>query len=283
MGMNYSWQPIDTVGIYQRQQVLQILQKTGRGHIGSAFSIMEVVRVLYDAVLKYDPNNPQWDQRDRFVLSKGHGCLALYVQLATKGFFSEEELWRVSADGAMLGGHPEYGRVPGIEASTGSLGHGLPIGVGMALAARLDRKDFRTFVLIGDGECNEGTIWEAALSAGKHQLSNLVVILDSNKFQCYSSTLEVLNLEPLADKWQSFGFAVREADGHNLLALSNLFKSLPFTHNKPNLIICHTVKGKGISELENNPAWHHKTRVPTAEMTRLINLLMKENEKNWPE
>ena len=273
MGINTFSKSLDAISLQQRKQILQILERTGRGHIGSAFSLLEIVRILYDDILQYDPNNWQWADRDRFILSKGHGCLGLYIQLARTGFFAEEELWRVSADGAMLGGHPEYGRTPGIEASTGSLGHGLPIGIGMALAARLDKKNFRTFVLIGDGECNEGTIWEAALSAGKHKLSNLVVIVDYNKFQCYSSTYEVQNLEPLADKWQSFGFAVQEVDGHDIDALRTIFQSVPFSEDKPNLIICHTIKGKGIPELENNPAWHHKTRLPKTEVSRLMNLL----------
>jgi len=280
MGINNILKPLDAISLQQRKQILQILKKTGRGHIGSAFSLLEIVRVLYDDILKYDPNHCEWPERDRFILSKGHGCLGLYIQLARKGFFAEDELWRVSEDGAMLGGHPEYGRVPGIEASTGSLGHGLPIGIGIALSARLDKKDFRTFVLIGDGECNEGTIWEAALSASKHKLSNLIVMVDYNKFQCYGPALEVQNLEPLADKWQSFGFEVQEVDGHNVDALLMVFKSLPFTDDKPNLIICHTIKGKGISELENNPSWHHKSRVPETEITRLINLLDSEHEKN---
>lgn len=264
---------LDAIGIHQRKQILKILQRSGRGHIGSAFSILEIVRVLYDDILSYDPKNPAWPDRDRFILSKGHGCLGLYVHLAAKGFFAEEELWRVSEDGAILGGHPEFGTTPGVEASTGSLGHGLSIGVGVALAAQLDRKAFRTFVLIGDGECNEGTIWEAALSASKHQLSNLAVVLDYNKFQCYGPTAEIQNLEPLADKWWSFGFEVREVDGHDVDALRATFKALPFVPGKPNLVICHTVKGKGISELENNPEWHHKSRLPSEEVGRLINAL----------
>jgi len=264
---------LDTTGKEQRKQILKILERSGRGHISPAFSILEILRVLYDDVLKYDPNNPTWQDRDRFILSKGHGCLGLYVQLAAKGFFSEKELWRISQDGSMLGGHPEYGRTPGIEASTGSLGHGLSIGVGIALAAQMDRNAFRSFVLIGDGECNEGTIWEAALSASKHKLSNLVVILDYNKFQCYGPTSEVQDLEPLADKWKSFGFELQEVDGHNIDELRSAFQRLPFDTNKPNLILCHTVKGKGVSEIENNPVWHHKSRLSSEEVIRLLNLM----------
>src|SRR5262249_31863349 len=159
-----------------RREMLRILELAQRGHVGSAFSVMEIVRVLYDDILRFDPGNPGWPDRDRFIFSKGHGCLALYVMLAEKGFFSAEELSRVCRFEAMLGGHPESKKIPGVEASTGALGHGLSIGVGCALAARIDRKDYRTFVLVGDGESNEGSVWEAALSAGKHRLERLTVI-----------------------------------------------------------------------------------------------------------
>jgi transketolase len=268
---------LDTVSIEQRKTILKILERNGRGHIGSAFSILEITRVLYDSILEYDPTNPTWSKRDRFILSKGHGCLALYVQLAEKGFFSEEELWKVSEDGAMLGGHPEYGLTPGIEASTGSLGHGLSIGVGIALSAAIDKKKFHVFVLIGDGECNEGTIWEAALSASKHSLSNLTVILDCNKFQCFGPTEKITNLEPLGEKWQSFGFEVREIDGHDTTQIRETFETVPFSPKKPSLVICHTIKGSGISEMENNPSWHHKSKLTEEELKKLYNLLDVEN------
>jgi len=261
---------LDSKSIFYRKQILEILNKTQRGHIGPALSIVEIIRVLYDHILNYDPQRPKWLDRDRFILSKGHGCLGLYVVLAEKGFFPEEELWQVSEDGAILGGHPEYTLTPGVEASTGSLGHGLSIGIGMALAAKMDKKDYRTFVLLGDGECNEGSIWEAALSASKHQLSNLIVMVDSNKMQCYSKTADVLDLEPFVDKWESFGFAIREVDGHDIRSLKDTFLQVPFDLKKPNLIFCHTIKGKGVPGIENNPAWHHKSRVPTEEIRRLI-------------
>lgn len=264
---------LDKTGLDQRKKVLQIIERNGRGHIGSAFSIMEIIHVLYDRILRFDARNPTWSDRDRFVLSKGHGCLALYIQLAEKHFFPESELWKVSEDGAILGGHPEYGLVPGVEASTGSLGHGLSIGVGIALSAKMDKKDFKTYVLIGDGECNEGAIWEAALSASKHQLSNLTVLLDYNKFQCYGPTKTVLDLEPLAEKWRSFGFCVEEVDGHDPDAIFDILKRIPFGENKPNLVICHTTKGKGVAEIENNPDWHHKSRLPADEAKRLYHLL----------
>jgi transketolase len=261
---------LDERGIGQRYAILKILEQSQRGHIGSAFSILEVMRVLFDDVLKYDAHNPQWPERDRFILSKGHGCLALYLQLADKGFFPREELNRFCAFESALGGHPEYGKAPGIEASTGSLGHGLSIGVGMALAARMDGKDYRTFVLQGDGECNEGSVWEAALSASKHRLDNLLVAIDYNKMQSFGTTFEIQDLEPLADKWRAFGFAVREVDGHDVAALRQGLAKLPFQPGKPGALICHTVKGKGIPSIENNPAWHHKTKLASEEMAALV-------------
>ena len=253
-----------------RRQILRILQQTQRGHIGPALSVVDIISVLYDHILNFRADEPSWPQRDRFILSKGHGCLGLYVVLAAKGFFPQEALWQVSESGSILGGHPEYGLTPGVEASTGSLGHGLSIGVGMALAAKMDKQAYRTFVLLGDGECNEGSIWEAALAANKHQLSNLVVMIDANRMQCAASTETILPLEPFADKWASFGFAVREVDGHDEEALVAQFQSLPFQNGRPNLLICHTVKGKGVPEMEQNVAWHHKSRVPDAEIERLI-------------
>jgi transketolase len=247
-----------------------MLQKGGRGHVGSAFSLVEILRVLYDDVLKYDAKNPRWAQRDRFILSKGHGCLALYVLLAEKGFFPEAELWKFCKTDGILGGHPEYGKVPGVEASTGSLGHGLPIGVGFALNARYEKAGYRTFVVASDGESNEGSLWEAALCASKHHLSNLTVLVDYNKQQSYSTTYEVLDLEPYADKWRAFGFAVEEVDGHNPDQIRAALKRVPFDANKPSAIICHTIKGKGISFVENNLNWHHKNKVTDDEVKSLL-------------
>src|SRR5213082_1093386 len=175
--------PLDRRSKELRQKIVRMIEAGGRGHVGSAFSLVEMLRVLYDDVLRYDAAHPRWPQRDRCILSKGHGCLALYVLLAEKGFFPESELWKFCKSDGILGGHPEYGKVPGVEASTGSLGHGLSIGIGMALAARMQRRDSRVFVIMGDGEINEGAVWEAALCAGKHRLSNLVAIIDYNKIQ----------------------------------------------------------------------------------------------------
>ncbi len=253
-----------------RREVLRIVQSARRGHIISALSLIEMLRVLYDDILRVDPARPDWPDRDRFILSKGHGCLALYAILADRGFFGREHLPTFSETGSILGGHPQLGKVPGVEASTGSLGHGLPIGVGFALAARLKGQDYRTFVLMGDGELDEGSVWEAAMLASKHRLESLTAMVDYNKMQCYGPTAVVLSLEPLADKWRSFGFAVREVDGHDLAALRDALGSVPFEAGRPSTIICHTVKGKGVASIEGNAAWHHKSKIPDEEMDCLM-------------
>ncbi len=260
---------LDKRSLGLRKTIVKILERSGRGHVGSAFSLVEILRVLYDDVLRYDSKNPAWPNRDRCILSKGHGCLALYVLLAEKGFFPESELWKCAKRDSILGGHPEYKKVPGVEASTGSLGHGLSIGVGMALNAKHEKADHRVVVIIGDGESNEGSIWEAAMCAGKHKLDNLTAIIDYNKQQSYSSTFEVQNLEPFADKWESFGFAVEKVDGHNVGALRSMLSDVPFEPEKPSAVICHTVKGKGISFVERNLTWHHKSRLKDEEIRAL--------------
>lgn len=250
--------------------IVRALAAGKRGHVGAAFSVIEILRVLYDDVLKFDAKNPLWPDRDRFILSKGHGCLALYAMLADKGFFPEAELDKFCLSDGILGGHPEHGKVPGVEASTGSLGHGFSFGVGFALAAKLDGKKHRVFVVLGDGECSEGSIWEAALCAAQHKLSHLTVLIDYNKQQTYGSIAEVQGLEPLMDKWESFGFAAREVNGHDLDALRGLLQSVPFDPQKPSAIICHTIKGKGVSFTERNLAWHHKAKVTEAEAAALM-------------
>jgi transketolase len=262
--------PLDERSRELRRQIVRMLEKGGRGHVGSAFSLVEILRVLYDDFLKYDPKAPRSPQRDRFILSKGHGCLALYVLLAEKGFFPESELWKFCKPDGILGGHPEYGKVPGVEASTGSLGHGLPIAVGFALNARHEKAGYRMVVVSSDGESNEGSVWEAALCAGKHKLSNLTVLVDYNKQQSYGTTYEVLDLEPFADKWRAFGFAVQEVDGHDVGQLRAALGRTPFDSNKPSAIICHTIKGKGASFVENNLNWHHKNKVTDEEIKSLL-------------
>ncbi len=260
---------LDERSKYLRRRIIQILDVTRRGHLGSALSLLEILRVLYDDVMLYDARNPKWNQRDRCILSKGHGCLALYVVLQDKGFFPETELWKFCESDGILGGHPEI-KIPGVEASTGSLGHGLPIGIGFALNAKHEGFGHRIFVIVGDGECNEGSVWEAALCAGKHKLDNLTVVIDYNQYQSYGPTREVQNLEPFADKWKVFGFATKEVDGHDVQALRSAFSSVPLEKDKPTAIICHTLKGKGIGFAENNMKWHHKSGINDEEIRQLF-------------
>jgi len=250
---------LDRRSNYLRSLVVRGLAGGNRGHVGSSLSPVEILRVLYDDVLRYRPREPDWPARDRCILSKGHGCLALYALLVDKGYFAAAELDRFCAVDGILGGHPERGKVPGVEASTGALGHGFSIGLGMALAARMQGRPSRVFVVMGDGEINEGSVWEAALCAGKHRLANLCAIVDYNKVQSAGPTAEIQDLEPLAAKWQSFGFAAVEVDGHDVAALKAVFTRLPFDPQRPSAVICHTVKGKGIPFAEHQADWHHRT------------------------
>jgi transketolase len=259
--------PLDERSKYLRSLIIDGLS-AGRGHVGSPLSLVEVVRVLYDDVLKVRPSEPNWPGRDRFILSKGHGCLALFAVLADHGFFSKDELKLHCKPGALLGGHVDAS-VPGIEASTGALGHGLPIGVGSAIAARMRGRGSRVFVVMGDGELGEGSVWEAALAASKHKLDHLTAIVDYNKLQSYGRVDDVLPLEPLADKWRAFGFAVREVDGHDVEALRETFAALPFEPGKPNAVISHTLKGRGISYAELNADWHHKSSIKPDAIAKL--------------
>jgi transketolase len=232
-------------------------------------SLIEIMRVFYDDILRYRANEPKWTGRDRLILSKGHGCIALYVLLADKGFFPLETLDTFCRRDSILGGHPEAGKIPGVEASTGALGHGLSIGVGMALAARIEQRDSRVVVVMGDGEINEGSVWEAALCAGKHGLTNLTAVIDYNKIQSAGPTREIQDLEPLVDKWRAFNFETVEVDGHDVNALRELLLRLPLSQTKPTAIICHTVKGKGISFAEHDPSWHHKSKIAKDVVARL--------------
>ena len=251
---------LDKRSKYLRSLVLECLIGGDRGHMGSAMSLIEILRVLYDDILNYYPKNPKNEDRDRLILSKGHGCLALYAILADKGFFPKKILKTSSKFNSILGGHPEFDKVPGIEASTGALGHGAPIGLGIALGARINKKKFNTFVIVGDGEINEGSFWEASMIASKHKLENFHIIIDYNKIQSYGKTKDVLDLEPLKQKLQSFGYEVDEINGHNISQLKNYFKKNKKSKKikKPSALICHTIKGKGFYFAEQNPFWHHK-------------------------
>jgi transketolase len=257
-----------------RRSIINMVENGKRGHIGPAMSLVEMLRVLYDTFLRYRADDPLWPDRDRLILSKGHGCLALYATLAHKGFFPLSELATFGKANSRMGGHPEWAKVPGVEASTGALGHGLPIGVGMALAGKIRKQNYRVVVITGDGELNEGSIWEAAMSAAKHKLSNLTVMVDYNKLQAYGLTSEVLDLEPLVDKWRSFGFAVEEVEGHDISALERLMSRLPLDSQKPTAVICHTIKGKGLHFAEGIPEWHHKSGLTADEIAAMYNCLV---------
>ncbi|TAK65478.1 MAG: transketolase [Betaproteobacteria bacterium] len=257
-----------------RRAIVEALEGGRRGHLGSSMSMIEILRVLYDSFLRFRPTQPDWSDRDRCILSKGHGCLALYAILADKGYFNREELKTFCTPTSRMGGHPEWGKLPGVEASTGALGHGLSIGVGMALAARIRRQTYRVAVVTGDGEINEGSVWEAAMSASKHRLSNLTVFVDYNKLQSYGPTKDVLDLEPLTDKWRSFGFAVEEVDGHDLKALEQLVAHLPLDEQRPTAVICHTVKGKGFPFAEGKAEWHHKSGLTSEEIRSMYECLI---------
>lgn len=253
---------LDERSMALRHMVVDMLECAQRGHIGSSMSLIEIMRVLYDDILKFDPAEPGLMDRDRCILSKGHGCLAQYVILADKGYFPKERLSEFCACDGLLGGHPSANKIPGIEVSTGALGHGLSVGVGMAVDAKVRGRDNRVFVIMGDGECNEGSVWEAALSAGKRGLDNLVAMVDYNKYQSYGETSEVQELEPFRDKWEAFNFHCIEVNGHDLDELRKALSKDAAVPGKPTAIICHTVKGKGVNFAENNLAWHHKSKLP---------------------
>ncbi len=251
-----------------RRLVIEAMEGGGRGHLGSSLSLIEIMRVLYDDIARHRPAEPDWPGRDRVILSKGHGCLALYAILADHGYFARADMATFCHQTSFLGGHPERGKVPGVEASTGALGHGLAIGVGMALAAKIESRDTRIMVVMGDGEIDEGSVWEAAMHAAKHGLKNLAAIIDYNKLQSYGPTSEVLDLEPLLDKWRAFGFEAVETDGHDIEALRDVLAK-PLSATKPTAVICHTVKGKGIPFAENEAAWHHKSRLPAEQIAEM--------------
>lgn len=241
-----------------KKLILQISHEAQVGHIGSSLSIADIITVLYFAILKVNPKKPKWKNRDRFILSKGHAALALYSALYLRDFLSQKQFYSYCKNGGCLGVHPE-GNIPGVEISSGSLGHGLSIGIGFALAAQYDKLKYKTFVLLSDAECGEGEVWQAAATAYHHNLNNLIVIVDNNKVQAYGTTKEVLNLEPLSDKWLAFGWKVIIVDGHRLDYLYQVFRKLSDFQDKPTIIIANTVRGKGISFMEHKIEWHYIT------------------------
>lgn len=242
-----------------RKKALKMAFSAQGSHIGSALSCVDILAVLYFKTMIVDPQNPWAPDRDRFILSKGHAASALYATLSLRGFFSEKILNTYCKNKGKLGGHPSIHCMPGVEVSTGSLGHGLAMGAGMALAGKLDREKYRVFVLVSDGECDEGSVWETAMFASHHKLDNLVAIIDYNKLQAFGRTNKVLNLEPLKEKWLSFGWQAKEIYGHSFPQIERALNRIPFRKNKPNMIIAHTIKGKGISFMEDKLEWHYKS------------------------
>ncbi len=249
-----------------REHSVRMTHKAGASHVGSSLSMVELLVVLYTRILRVDPRRPDWPERDRFILSKGHGCAAYYAVLAEVGFFPVDWLETFYGDGSRLAGHATHTYVPGIEVSTGSLGHGLSIATGMALAAKRDGKAWRVFCMLSDGECDEGSTWEPILFAPQHRLDNLVAIVDYNKIQSLGTVKEVIDLDPFAAKWQAFGWSVREVDGHNLEQIEQALRQVPYEVGRPSCLIAHTVKGKGVSFMENKLLWHY--RIPQGDEYR---------------
>lgn len=257
-----------------RCDVLRMIHQAGSGHPGGSLSIVEILVALYFEVMHIDPKNPQWKDRDRFILSKGHACPALYSVLARKGYFELVHLSTLRRFGSLLQGHPDSKRTPGIEVSTGSLGQGLSVAVGMALGAKLARKDHKIYVLLGDGECDEGQVWEAALSATHYRLDNLIAIIDNNGVQLDGTVKAIMDLGSLADKWEAFGWDVAIIDGHDFSELIGCFRQSNYV-NRPRAVITRTVKGRGVSFMEGRHEWHGGS--PTDEQLQVSLLEIMDN------
>ncbi|MRG84981.1 transketolase [Salinibacillus xinjiangensis] len=240
-----------------RLETIRLISYAKSGHYGSSFSCSEIFATLYYYQLNYDSKNPKWAERDRFVMGKGHSAVGVYPILADVGFFPKEELDTYTSLGSPFGDHPDMNKIKGIDFSSGSIGHGLSVGVGMSLGARVDGLKYRTYILMGDGELQEGQVWEAAMSAGNFKLGNLVAIVDNNKVTVDGVTKELMNVNPIKEKWESFGWNVVEVDGHDVEALIDTFDNLPNVDSKtPTVIICDTVAGKGVSFMEHGFEWH---------------------------
>ena len=246
-----------------RKAILQMIYTARAGHTGGSLSAADLMTALFFKILQLDPRNPKWEGRDYFVLSKGHCVEAYWAVLAHRGFFPKDELATFSQFESRLIGHPNN-EVPGVEVNTGALGHGLSISVGMAIGLKKRKMTNRVFTLLGDGELGEGSVWEGAMAGGHYELDNLIAIIDRNHLQISGSTEDVMTLEPLAEKWKSFGWSVKEIDGNSMEEIVNVLTSVPFERNKPSLIIAHTIKGKGVDEMENLAKWHHG--VPDSEL-----------------
>lgn len=250
------FQALSGTALEIRRDIIKMLGIAGSGHPGGSLSSTDLLTVLYFHAMRHDPKNPKWPDRDRLIFSKGHGAPALYSALARSGYFDPKMLLTLRQLGSPLQGHPDVRRLPGIEASTGSLGQGLSVGIGCALAARFDKKDFRTYVIFSDGELNEGQIWEAAAFAAHHKLKNLIGILDYNKFQLSGSTKDILDMEPVAEKWRAFRWETKEINGHDIREIHDAIEWAKGATGQPRLIVAHTVKGKGVSFMENDNNFH---------------------------
>lgn len=243
-----------------RKRIIETSYRAGIPHLGSCLSCIDILTAFYFSILNIDPENPTDPLRDRFILSKGHGAPALFQVLAMRGFYPEAMLDNYGEDGGIFAEHPPApGYLAGIEAATGSLGHGLPIALGMALAGRMRKQNYRVFAVLSDGECNEGSVWEAAMLAAAQRVGNLCVVIDFNKWQATGRSREVMSLDPLAEKWHAFGWNTVEVDGHDMKMLVDTLQQFPAKNSKPTAIIAHTVKGKGVSFMEDNNNWHYKT------------------------
>jgi transketolase len=246
---------LKNIALELRKDVVEMIYRANAGHPGGSLSAAEIISVLYFEIMNVDPKNPNWERRDRFILSKGHACPILYAALAKRGFFEREHLWTLRKTHSILQGHPDMKKTPGLDFTSGSLGCGLGIGVGMALGLKMSGIKSRVFVMLGDGECQEGAIWEAAMCAFHYRLSNLFAIIDYNGLQVDGWIRDVMNIEPLKEKWKSFGWYVTEIDGHNVEEILSAFQ-LCFKVGGPAVIIAHTIKGKGVSFMENQIEWH---------------------------
>jgi transketolase len=239
-----------------RREVIEMITEAGSGHPGGSLSAAEILVTLFFDVMRHDPTNPKWPDRDRFILSKGHCCPILYAVMAECGYCPKDQLNTLRKLGSPYQGHPDVRFLPALEASTGSLGEGLSLGIGMGLAARMDKRPSRTYVLLGDGEIQEGQIWEAAMFAAFNKIDNVVAIVDYNKIQLDGFVKDIMSLEPLSDKWRGFGWHVVEIYGHDIAALQNAFGEARSEQGRPTCIIAHTIKGQGVSFMENNPKFH---------------------------
>lgn len=249
---------LESIARQIRGKIIEMSHKSGAAHLGSSLSCVDILVALYWNVLSIIPDKPSAPDRDRFILSKGHAASALFATLAFKGFFSEGVLDTFAMPGSRLEEHPGPNCIAGVEAATGSLGHGLSIGIGMALARRIQKQDYRVFALLSDGECNEGSVWEAAMFAAGQCLDNVIAIIDFNRWQATGRSCEVMALEPLKEKWKSFGWSAYEIDGHNMNEVVDALSNFPDGSGKPVAVIAHTVKGKGVSFMEDDNNWHYR-------------------------